>query len=218
MKLADGKVPARGATTELEDALFTDVKNILGMVRQAWLDLEPHRAMEATFALASAGNLYVDRAAPWATVKQDPARAHTQLNVLLELLSALSIAIWPAMPNKSDEMRAKLGLPSLRVRLVKTAEKVPKKDKLLRLTVDLGEESPRTIVAGLALTFKEPEVLVGRRVVVVANLAPRDFGSADFGKGKEKLVSHGMLLASGPSEDLRLASIADHAPAGARLK
>lgn len=86
----------------------------------------------------------------------------------------------------------------LRVGLVKTAEKVPKKDKLLKLSVDLGEPEPRTIVAGLALTF-QPEQLVGRRVVVVANLAPREFG-----KG---LVSHGMLLATGPSEALHLATI-----------
>ncbi len=96
----------------------------------------------------------------------------------------------------------------LRVGIVLTCEKVPKKDKLLRLTVDVGEAEPRQIVAGLALTF-QPEQLVGRRVVVVANLAPRDFG-----KG---LVSHGMLLATGPSEALTLATVPDVA-AGARLK
>jgi len=105
----------------------------------------------------------------------------------------------------------------LRVGLVVTAEKVPKKDKLLRLTVDLGEPEPRTIVAGLALSFT-PEQLVGKKVIVVANLAPREFGSAEFDGKKVKLVSHGMLLASGPSEDLRLATIDGDAPPGARLK
>jgi methionyl-tRNA synthetase len=97
----------------------------------------------------------------------------------------------------------------LRVGLVKTAEKVPKKDKLLKLTVDVGEAEPRTIIAGLALSFA-PEALVGKRVVVVANLAPRDFG-----KG---LVSHGMLLATGPSEKLHLATIGDDVEPGAKLK
>jgi methionine--tRNA ligase beta chain len=97
----------------------------------------------------------------------------------------------------------------LRVGIVKTCERVKGKDKLLRLMVDCGEPEERQIVAGLALTFS-PEQLVGRRVVVVANLAPRDFG-----KG---LVSNGMLLASGPSESLVLATVADDAPAGARLK
>jgi methionyl-tRNA synthetase len=105
----------------------------------------------------------------------------------------------------------------LRVGLVKTAEKVPKKDKLLRLSVDLGEAEPRTIVAGLALSFT-PEALVGKKVIVVANLAPREFGSAEFDGKKVKLVSHGMLLASGPSEDLRLATVDGEAAPGSRLK
>ena len=105
----------------------------------------------------------------------------------------------------------------LRVGVVKTCEKVPKKDKLLRLTVDLGEAEPRTIVAGLALSFT-PEALVGKKVIVVANLAPREFGSAEFDGKKVKLVSHGMLLASGPSEDLRLATIDGDAAPGSRLK
>jgi methionyl-tRNA synthetase len=105
----------------------------------------------------------------------------------------------------------------LRVGVVVTAERVPRKDKLLRLTVDLGEAAPRTIVAGLALSFT-PEALVGRRVIVVANLAPREFGSAEFDGKKVKLVSHGMLLASGPSEDLRLATIDGDAAPGERLK
>ena len=98
----------------------------------------------------------------------------------------------------------------LRVGIVLTSVKVPKKDKLLLLTVDIGEAEPRTIVAGLALTFNPPESLVGRRVVVVANLAPRDFG-----KG---LVSHGMLLATGPSDALSLAGIEEKVAPGSRLK
>src|SRR5690606_24097552 len=83
----------------------------------------------------------------------------------------------------------------LRVGHIVAAEKVQGKDKLLALKVDLGEAEPRSIIAGLALSFA-PESLVGRRVLVVANLAPRKFG-----KG---MVSHGMILAAGPSENLRL--------------
>jgi methionyl-tRNA synthetase len=97
----------------------------------------------------------------------------------------------------------------LRVGVVKTCERVVRKDKLLKLTVDLGEPEPRSIVAGLALTFA-PEDLLGKRVLVVANLASREFG-----KG---LVSHGMILATGPSEALRLASVPDDVPVGSRLK
>ena len=67
------------------------------------------------------------------------------------------------------------------------AERVPKADKLLKLSVDLGEGSPRTIVAGIAEAYA-PEALVGRKVVVVANLKPRAL------RGIE---SRGMLLAAG---------------------
>ena len=72
-----------------------------------------------------------------------------------------------------------------------------------------GNAEPRQIIAGLALSFK-PEDLVERRVVVVANLAPREFG-----KG---LVSNGMILATGPSENLVLATVGEGAAPGARLK
>ncbi|MDP3275993.1 MAG: methionine--tRNA ligase [Deltaproteobacteria bacterium] len=98
----------------------------------------------------------------------------------------------------------------LRLGQVRSAEKIPKKDKLLKLTVDLGEESgPRTIIAGIAMAYA-PEQLVGKQLVVVANLAPRDFG-----KG---LISHGMLLACGPSESLSMVTLEKPMPVGTRVK
>ena len=97
----------------------------------------------------------------------------------------------------------------MRIGVVLEAEKVPKKDKLLKLKVDVGEAEPRQIVAGLALSFA-PEALVGKRVVVVTNLAPRDFG-----KG---LVSHGMLLAAGESNNLSLATVTAEVAPGTKVK
>jgi methionyl-tRNA synthetase len=73
----------------------------------------------------------------------------------------------------------------LRVGLVLTAEAVPKSKKLIKMTVDLGFEK-RTILGGIAAAYT-PEELVGRRVVVVANLAPRALMGIE---------SHGMLLAA----------------------
>ncbi|HVH47529.1 MAG TPA: methionine--tRNA ligase [Labilithrix sp.] len=287
--------PKDDATTDgpLETELDENVRTLSAAAKKAWDELAPHVALENTMKLSSVGNAYVDRAAPWSEAKNgNTARVAKILSRLLRVLEALSVMLWPAMPNKSNAMRAQLGLAplapkvgvtdwpgalppiragvslapagplfptfddkaqkellerlvpkveaaaptaspatakkaeaqddtpgivtyddfaklDLRVGLVKTCEKVPKKDKLLRLTVDVGEPEPRTIVAGLALTF-QPEALVGRRVVVVANLAPRDFGG--------KLVSHGMLLATGPSESLHLASIDDAVAPGSRLK
>jgi len=74
----------------------------------------------------------------------------------------------------------------LRVGLVLTAEAMPKSKKLIRMTVDLGFET-RTILGGIATNYT-PEQLVGRRVVVVANLAPRALMGVE---------SHGMLLCAG---------------------
>ena len=73
----------------------------------------------------------------------------------------------------------------LRVGQILTAEAVPKSKKLIKMTVDLGFEQ-RTIVGGIATGYT-PEELIGKKVVVVANLAPRDLMGIE---------SHGMLLAA----------------------
>jgi methionyl-tRNA synthetase len=78
----------------------------------------------------------------------------------------------------------------VKVGTVLTAERVPETDKLIRMTVDLGEEAPRQIVSGIA-AYTEPEALVGRQLAFVANLEPRTI------KGLE---SNGMLFAVGNGE------------------
>jgi methionyl-tRNA synthetase len=299
-KLTGGKVPAY-APTPLERDFELQAGIHKAAAAEAWDALQPHRALEETFALSSLANQYVDRAAPWAEAKKgNQERVDTSLALLLATLRDLSVMIAPALPRKADAFRAQLALPplvlgpgksgadqwpdswspdvagrtlgaatplfptvdkdkekelldrlqpkaeagappppppstppgavpghpsaspatgvvtydqfaaiDLRVGVIASAKKVPKKDKLLELSVDVGEAAPRTIIAGLALSFT-PEQLTGRRVIVVANLAPRDFG-----KG---LVSHGMLLATGPSEKLVLATAPDDAAPGAKLK
>lgn len=98
----------------------------------------------------------------------------------------------------------------LRVAQVLTAERLPKSDKLLRLTVDIGEPEPRQILAGIAEHY-EPGPLVGRKIIVVANLKPRKM------RGFE---SQGMLLAASIGDEGRpvLATFAEDVPNGARLK
>jgi methionyl-tRNA synthetase len=96
----------------------------------------------------------------------------------------------------------------LRVALVKVAERVPKADKLLRLEVDLGTET-RQILAGIAESYT-PESLVGRKVVIVANLAPRKMRG---------LESNGMVVAASPdSGKAVLAGFLEDVPVGTRLK
>jgi methionyl-tRNA synthetase len=96
----------------------------------------------------------------------------------------------------------------LRVAQILVAERVPKADKLLRLEVDLGYER-RQILAGIA-QFYEPEKLIGRKIVIVANLAPRKMRG---------LESNGMLLAASLEGGAPvLAGFLEEVPLGARLK
>lgn len=97
----------------------------------------------------------------------------------------------------------------LRAAKVLAAERVPKSTKLLKLTVDAGEPSPRTILAGLAEAY-EPEAMVGRTIVIVANLAPRKM------MGME---SNGMVLAGGADgAKPELVSFAEPPPPGSRVR
>ncbi len=97
----------------------------------------------------------------------------------------------------------------LRVGQVVFAERVKGADKLLHMHVDIGEASPRTIVAGIAEAYS-PEQMVGRKVVIVANLQPRKL------RGIE---SNGMLVAASLENGKPvLAGFLEEVPVGARLK
>lgn len=300
-KYFDGMVPAPGRHDARDRAIEALTIETLKSIAAAWAEPAPHRALELTIELARAGNRYFDESAPWKLAKADD-RAHlaTVVYNVLELLCQVSLALWPAIPSKSDAIRAQLGLAALapkvgddrwpqgwgtlssghpvvpggpvfprydaqeearifaaldvreetgseappndktiqsqarksppmpdvpvspityedfmasvdlRVGRVKTAERIPRKDRLLKLSVDLGEpEGPRTIIAGIATAYT-PEALIDRQVIVVANLPPRDFGGG--------LVSRGMLLAASTGDGLTLATFEKDAAPGTRVK
>jgi methionyl-tRNA synthetase len=100
----------------------------------------------------------------------------------------------------------------LRVAQIVLAERIPKADKLLRLEVDLGPDHPRRqILSGIAEWYT-PEELVGRRIAIIANLAPRKMRG---------LESHGMLLAASaeaPASKPILATFSDEVPLGSRIR
>jgi methionyl-tRNA synthetase len=101
------------------------------------------------------------------------------------------------------------GKVDLRVGQVLSAETVKGADKLLHLKVDLGEAEPRTIVAGIAEAYK-PEQMIGRKVVIVANLQPRKLRG---------LTSNGMIVAASVEGGKPvLAGFLEDIPVGARLK
>lgn len=100
----------------------------------------------------------------------------------------------------------------LKVGEVKVCERIPNADKLLRFEIDLGETEHRQILAGLA-EYYEPEALIGRKVVVVANLKPRKMRG---------LESQGMICAASLEDDSgpkpALAAFLEDVEVGARLK
>jgi methionyl-tRNA synthetase len=97
----------------------------------------------------------------------------------------------------------------MRVGIVKSAQPVKGADKLLHLSVDIGEETPRSIVAGIAKAYA-PDQLVGRKVVIVANLEPRKLRG---------LESQGMIVAASlEGGSPVLAGFLEDVPVGARLK
>ena len=81
----------------------------------------------------------------------------------------------------------------LRIARIVNAETVAGSEKLLRLTLDCGEETPRTVFSGIRSAYS-PEQLIGRHTVMIANLAPRKM---KFG------LSEGMVLAAGWDDPAR---------------
>jgi len=127
----------------------------------------------------------------------------------------------PVAPPKEPEPEGTIPPPSpkidiedfvkvdLRVARILSAERVKGADKLLHLTVDAGEAEPRTIVAGIATVY-EPEKLIGRKVVIAANLHPRKL------RGIE---SNGMIVAASLEGGKPiLAGFLEDVPVGARLR
>lgn len=98
----------------------------------------------------------------------------------------------------------------LKVGIIKNAELVPNSDKLLRLEVDAGEEKARQLVAGIAQFYK-PAELIGKRIILVANLEPRNIRG---------LLSQGMLLAADLESEGRIVLLTTDSdvPAGTKIR
>ncbi len=99
---------------------------------------------------------------------------------------------------------------ALRVARITAAEAVPKSKKLLRLQLDLGPLGTRQIVSGIALHYT-PETLVGKKIIVVANLKPAQLMGVE---------SNGMLLAASSDDGSMLAIVEPHdsIPLGATVR
>jgi len=110
-------------------------------------------------------------------------------------------------PQKEEITIDEFSKVDLRVVKVLRAEKVEKADKLLKLEVEIGGEI-RTVISGIAKHYK-PEDLVGKKVVLVANLKPVKLRG---------IVSQGMILAASDGELLEVLSLSGEVPSGAQVK
>jgi methionyl-tRNA synthetase len=97
----------------------------------------------------------------------------------------------------------------VRIGTILDAERIADADRLLRLSIDLGEGAPRTIVSGISIHFPNPSDLVGKQVPVLTNIKPRVI------RGIE---SHGMILAASNGEDLALLHPHKALPTGSVVK
>lgn len=96
----------------------------------------------------------------------------------------------------------------LKVGLITKAEAIEGTDKLVKLSVDVGEETERTLAAGIRRVYS-PEELVGKKIIVLVNLEPKKL------RGIE---SQGMLLAAGESDDnLSLLTVDKDMPVGTKI-
>jgi len=97
----------------------------------------------------------------------------------------------------------------IKIGKILSAEKVEDADKLLRLSVDFGEEKPRQIISGIALYFPDPHVLIGKKCAFAANLEPRVIRG---------LESRGMILAVSGEGFFSLLETSADVPPGSTVK
>lgn len=281
-RFANGRVPEPDRThgMEVDIALRHVALQLTDGVAIHLRNLEFNKALEAIWSLVQLGDQYIDKSAPWILAKkpEDKPRLDTVLYNASETLRFLCLALYPFMPQISEEMKRQLGLmlnftkpllsaeitwggllpgteiakgrplfpriettkqpgdtavtqePSstqtppqaaaaeqiaiedfrkiaLRVGKVIAAERVPKSTKLLKLQVDIGPEQ-RQIVAGIGTKYA-PEDMVGKRVVIVANLKPAKLMGVE---------SQGMVLAAGDEEVSALLTTIEDVPPGSKIK
>jgi methionyl-tRNA synthetase len=183
-----------GMETPLEQIRFDDLK---------WGGLEPGQKVREVVPIYPR----ID-AKPAIEKMQELEKQETvrQNELLGKKPEAEAVPVAPIAPSITIDDFAKI---DLRVGIVKHAEAVKGADKLLHLKIDIGEAEPRTIVAGIAKAY-QPDQLIGRKVVIVANLEPRKLRG---------ITSQGMIVAASLEGGAPvLASFHEDIEPGARLK
>lgn len=193
----------RTAAVLLTPAIPATCKSIF---EQLGTDLDTYDSI-ASFGSLQSGNSVGDSVMLFSRI--DEKKMMETVTAEIETAKAQAEAIKKAQ--EKPEGVAQIGIEDfmgveLRTAQVVACEKVPKAKKLLKLTVDLGYEK-RQVVSGIA-KFYEPEALVGKKIIIVANLKPATLCGIE---------SNGMILASG-EETVRVVFLAEDTPLGERVR
>ncbi len=266
----EGKIPERTSLSTEDEAFFKEFRSACDETAAFYEDFHFRDGTQRAMNLARASNKYFNDQEPWKTIKQNPERCKTTLNLCVQAIHSLSIILKPSLPFTCEKIRrilnlddggqhwldasqvsieaghtlgnaeilfqkiedeaiereiAKLGVKQeptvsaddvqpikesiaidafrgldLRVGKILTAERIPKSEKLLKLSVDIGIEV-RQIVAGIGKSY-EPDALRDVLVVVLTNLQTAKLMGVE---------SQGMVLAA---SDMNGHPILIHPPDG----
>ncbi len=132
--------------------------------------------------------------------KIEDAAIDAQMKRLEDIKKENQLKAWKPEPQKADVDFDTFCRSDIRVGTVTACVKVPKADKLLQFTLDDGTDKPRTIVSGIAQHYPEPEKLVGRQVLFIANLPVRKLrGIESQGMILSAVNADGSLILAAPS-------------------
>jgi methionyl-tRNA synthetase len=111
-KHCEGKVPEHGAFTPEDEALLAETAPALAAAREAMSSQAVHKAVEAAFNIAAAGDRYIDAQAPWALRKTDPERMKTVLYVVAETVRRIAILAQPYIPAAAEKLLDLVAAPA----------------------------------------------------------------------------------------------------------
>lgn len=271
------KVPERYELEEIDKELLAKLKEYVDKISENYENFRIRDGVFETMNLARFANKYFNDTEPWRTIKENPRRASTTINLCLQTVRALAILFEPVLPfsarkiwemlnlkddivkagwdsacelklevghqlgepkilfrkiedSEIEEQITKLKIASgevseariefkpeitiedfekidLRVAEVLECERVKNSEKLLKLRVKIGTEE-RQIVAGIGKNYK-PEELIGKRVIVVANLKPVKLMGVE---------SQGMLLSAVKDDKLSIITTLDNIESGTQVR
>lgn len=271
------RVPERFELEEIDKELIAKLKEYTNKIAENYENFRIRDGVFETMNLARFANKYFNDTEPWRTIKENPNRASTSINLCLQVVRSLAILFEPVLPFSSrkiwDMLNLKddivkvgwdsagelmleagheLGEPRILFRKIEDAEieeeirklkvaagelveeriefkpqisiedfekidlrvaeiieceKIQNSEKLLKLKVKIGREE-RQIVAGIGKHYK-PEELIGKKVVVVANLKPAKLMGIE---------SQGMLLAAVKDEKLTIITTLDEIESGSQVR